>query len=75
MGVKPSFVLLTGRCCRVDRTRLVVPTVRARALIELWAESGLTRLVMLAPLWNLYGLDLTLYFVRPVVQCRYVRSR
>jgi hypothetical protein len=27
VGVKPSFLLLTGRCCRPDRMRLVVPTV------------------------------------------------
>ena len=27
MGTKPSFLLLTGRCCRPDRTRPVIPTV------------------------------------------------
>ena len=40
VGVKPSFLLLTGRCYRPNRTRLVVPTIEASALIGLGAESG-----------------------------------
>ena len=58
-GTKPSFMLLTGRCFRLDWTRPVVLTIGARALIGLWAESGLTRSdasghagAALEPLWT-----------------------
>ena len=54
-----TFLLLTGHCCHPDRTRPVVPTVEASALIGLGAESGHCRSdasgradAALEPLWT-----------------------
>ena len=62
---------MTGRCCRLDRTRLVLPTIGAHALIRLWLSPVIidqTRSIALAQLWNISENDRTLHFVRPVVQ-------